>query len=134
MPIVKTVPWDASEHLDSAEAIAGYLEAAFEIGDPQLVIAALGDVARARGMSSIAKDTGLSRESLYRSLAKGGNPEFTTVMKVVKALGVRIEATTVRASRTTKRSLTAKAPAKARATKKARVRTSDQHKRARALG
>jgi probable addiction module antidote protein len=94
MPL-KTVPWDVTEHLDTPEAIVNYLEAVFEIGDPQLIVAALGDVARARGMSALAKDTGLSRESLYRSLAKEGNPEFATIVKVFKALGLRIGATAV---------------------------------------
>ena len=85
-----TKPWDASEYLDSEEAVAAYLDAAFEDGDPQLIAAALGDVARARGMSEIAGKAGLSRESLYRALSKDGNPEFATVLRVVRALGMRI--------------------------------------------
>ena len=89
MPLM-TKPWDASEYLDSEEAVAAYLDAAFEDGDPQLIAAALGDVARARGMSEIAGKAGLSRESLYRALSKDGNPEFATVLRVVRALGMRI--------------------------------------------
>ncbi|KZD04917.1 addiction module antidote protein [Oceanibaculum pacificum] len=91
MPVA-TRPWDASEHLDSAEAIAAYLDAAMEDGDPALIAAALGDVARARGMTQIAKDTGLARESLYRALSADGNPEFSTVLKVLKAMGIRLSA------------------------------------------
>jgi probable addiction module antidote protein len=87
---IETQPWDAADHLDSEEAIAAYLEAAFEEGDPALIAAALGDVARARGMTDVAGRAGLSRESLYRSLSPEGNPEFATVLKVVRALGLRI--------------------------------------------
>jgi probable addiction module antidote protein len=89
---LKTRPWDASEHLDSSAAIAAYLEAAFEDGDPQVISAAIGDVARARGMSELSRETGLSRESLYRALSSEGHPEFSTVIKVLKAFGVRLEA------------------------------------------
>ncbi|GJD48765.1 hypothetical protein OPKNFCMD_1490 [Methylobacterium crusticola] len=95
MPIA-TKPWDAAEYLDSQEAIAAYLEAAFEEGDPALIAAAIGDVARARGMAQIARDSGLAREALYRSLKQTGNPEFATVMKVMKTLGVRITVEPVR--------------------------------------
>ncbi len=83
--------WDAANHLDTAEAVAAYLDAAFEDGDPQLIVAALGDIAKARGMSQVARDTGLSRESLYRALSQEGNPEFATVMRVLQALGLRLE-------------------------------------------
>ncbi|QAY95883.1 putative addiction module antidote protein [Methylovirgula ligni] len=89
---LKTRPWDASEHLDSSQAIAEYLEAAFEDGDPQVISAALGDVARARGMTELSRETGLSRESLYRALSPDGHPEFSTVVKVLNAFGVRLEA------------------------------------------
>ena len=92
---LKTRPWDASEHLDSAEAIATYLEVAFEDGDPQVISAALGDVARARGMMELSRETGLSRESLYRALSADGHPEFSTVIKVLNAFGVRLEAKAV---------------------------------------
>jgi probable addiction module antidote protein len=88
---VKTRPWDVAEHLETPEDVAAYLEAVLDDGDPHLIAAAIGDVARARGMSQLSRDTGLSRESLYRSLSGDGNPEFGTVLKVLKALGVRLE-------------------------------------------
>ena len=88
----KTYPWDAAEHLETDEDMAAYLEAALEEGDPSVVAAALGDIARAKGMSQIARDTGLGRESLYRALSPEGNPEFATVLKVVKALGLKLHA------------------------------------------
>src|SRR5882757_3245215 len=89
MPL-ETVPWDVTEHLDSEEAIAAYLDAVFEDGDPKLIAAAIGDVARARGMTEIAEKTGLSRESLYRALSRDGNPEMATVLRVMRALGMRV--------------------------------------------
>jgi probable addiction module antidote protein len=89
----KTKPWDAAEHLEIEEDMAAYLEAALEDGDPALVAAALGDIARAKGMSEIARETGLGRESLYKALSPEGNPEFATVLKVVRALGLRLHAT-----------------------------------------
>jgi probable addiction module antidote protein len=89
----KTRKWDAAEHLKTDADRAAYLEAALEDGDPSLVAAALGDIARARGMSGIAKQTGLGRESLYKSLSPDGNPEIATVLKVLKALGLRLRAT-----------------------------------------
>jgi probable addiction module antidote protein len=90
-PSIRTVPWDAAEYLKSEEDMANYLEAAFEDGDPTLVAAALGDVARAKGMSQIAEAAGLGRESLYKALSADGNPEFATVLKVVQALGLRLK-------------------------------------------
>jgi probable addiction module antidote protein len=84
---VETKKWDIVEHLDSDERIALFLEAVFEDGDPAVIAAAIGDVARARGMSQVAKDAGLSRENLYRALSEGGNPEFATIVKVVRAIG-----------------------------------------------
>lgn len=95
MAKVKTKRWDPAEHLDSEEDMAAYLEAALEDGDPALIAAALGDIARAQGMSQIARKTGLGRESLYKALSPDGNPEFSTVLKVVRALGLRLHATTV---------------------------------------
>ena len=91
----KNRPWDPAEHLETDEDIAAYLEAAFEEGDPALVAAALGDIARAKGMAQIARDTGLGRESLYKALSPEGNPEFATIMKVVSALGLKLHATPV---------------------------------------
>ena len=93
MAKTKTRKWDAAEHLKTDADRAAYLEAALEGGDPSLVAAALGDIARARGMSGIAKQTGLGRESLYKSLSPDGNPEIATVLKVLKALGLRLRAT-----------------------------------------
>jgi probable addiction module antidote protein len=90
--MTETTKWDAAEHLDSPEAIAAYIDAAMEDGDPALVAAVLGDVARAVGMTQIARDAGLSRESLYRALSGEGRPEFATVTKVMKALGLRLSA------------------------------------------
>ncbi|AMJ62076.1 addiction module antidote protein [Bosea sp. PAMC 26642] len=83
-------PWDTSEHLDTPEMISAYLDAALEDGDPALFSRALGNVARAIGMTQIARDTGLSREALYRALSAEGNPEFGTVLKVMHAFGLRL--------------------------------------------
>jgi len=88
----KTRPWDAAEHLKTEDDMATYLEAALEDGDPALIAAALGDIARAKGMSHIARETGLGRESLYKALSPDGNPELSTVLKVVRALGLRLHA------------------------------------------
>ena len=87
---VKTTRFDSAEYLDSDEAIGAYLEEALETEDPAFIAHALGTVARARGMSQIAKETGLSRESLYKALSTEGNPEFSTVIRVMKALGLRL--------------------------------------------
>ena len=87
---IETCPYDSAELLDTPEAIAAYLEAAFETGDPAFIAKAFGIAARARGMTQIARDAGLSRESLYRALGENGNPELATVLKVAKALGLRI--------------------------------------------
>lgn len=89
---LKTLPWDSSEYLDSPEAEAAYLQAAMEEGDPSAITDALGTIARARGMTEIAKESGLTRESLYRALHREGHPEFTTVVKVMNALGLRLAA------------------------------------------
>lgn len=90
--MAKTSAWDAAEYLDSPEGIAAYLEGALADGDPQLFAAALGDVARAIGMTELSRQTGLSRESLYRSLSADGNPELATVVKVLAAFGVQLSA------------------------------------------
>ena len=95
MTKTKTCPWDVTEHLETAEDMAAYLEAALEEGDPALVAAAMGDIARAKGITQIARETGLGRESLYKALSPEGNPEFATVLKVVRALGLRLHATAV---------------------------------------
>ena len=89
MPL-PTRPYDSAYYLDDEESIIAYLEEAIEADDPALFAEALGVVARAKGMSQIARDAGMSRESLYRALSPTGNPEFGTVMKVVRALGLRV--------------------------------------------
>lgn len=91
MAKLQTYAWDASDHLETKEDIVAYLEAALEDGDPSLVTAALGDVARSRGMTTIAREAGLGRESLYKALSTEGNPEFSTVVKVLQALGLRLQ-------------------------------------------
>jgi probable addiction module antidote protein len=96
MAKTKTLPWDPAEHLVTEKDMAAYLEAALEDGNPSLVAAALGDIARAKGMSQLARETGLGRESLYKALSPSGNPEFATVMKVVEALGLRLHAATAK--------------------------------------
>lgn len=88
----KTSVWDAAEHLKTKADIVAYLEAALEENDPGLIAAALGDIARAKGMTEIAKKTGLGRESLYKALSPNGNPEFSTILKVVTALGLQLHA------------------------------------------
>ena len=90
---LRTTRFDAATYLKTEQHIAAYLEAALEDGDPRVIAAALGDIARAKGMTQLAKDAGLGRESLYKALSPDGNPEFTTVLKVVRALGLRLHAT-----------------------------------------
>jgi len=87
MNTVRTTAWDPAERLETEEQIAAYLEDIFASGDPALMVAAIGDVARARGMSKIADDAGRGRESLYKSLSQGGNPSFETVIRVLASLG-----------------------------------------------
>ena len=95
MAEIETMKWDAADHLNNSKDYAAYLNATFEIGAPDLVMAALGDIARAKGMTQVARDTGLGRESLYKALSADGNPEFSTVLKVVAALGLKLTATPV---------------------------------------
>lgn len=82
--------FDASEYIENEEDAIAYLNAAAETGDPALLQAAIGDIAKARGMGQIAKEAGVGRESLYKSLSKEGNPSFRTIVKVVDALGGRL--------------------------------------------
>jgi probable addiction module antidote protein len=91
---VKTSSYDVAEHLRTPEEMAAYLDAWLEEApdDVSGIARALGDIARAKGMSQVAKEAGLSRESLYRALSEGGNPSFATVLKVARALGVRLHA------------------------------------------
>lgn len=93
-PKTKTVPYDVAEQLRTPEEMAGYLNAWLEEApdDAAGIARALGDIARARGMSQVARDAGLSRESLYKALSEDGNPSFATVLKVARALGVRLHA------------------------------------------
>jgi probable addiction module antidote protein len=87
----KTVPWDSAAYLKTDQDIANYLEAVFEDGDSALITHALGVVARAKGMSQLARSAGLGRESLYKALSPDGNPEFATVLKVLRALGLKLK-------------------------------------------
>lgn len=87
-PVFST--FDAADFLDSDEVIAAYLTEALADDNPDVFIAALGDVAKARGMSQIAKDARLGRESLYKALAPGAKPRFETIAKLINSLGVRI--------------------------------------------
>jgi probable addiction module antidote protein len=89
--------WDVVDDLETDEDMALYLDACVDEdpGDGSLIRAALGDIARAKGMSQLARDTGLAREGLYKALSADGNPEFSTVMKVIKALGLRLHASAV---------------------------------------
>lgn len=89
---LKIVAFDAARYLDDDEAIAQYMTAVLETNDPDLLLLALSDVARAKGMAQVAKDAGLGRESLYKALAPGAKPRFETVMKVALALGVKFTA------------------------------------------
>ena len=90
----KTTPYDVAEHLRTPEEMAAYLDAWLEEApeDAAGIARALGEIARAKGMTQVAKDAGLSRESLYRALSAEGNPSFATVLKVAKALGVKLHA------------------------------------------
>ena len=87
---LKTSAWDPAEYLDTPVAVAAYLEAAFEEGDPALIAAALGDVARAQGMTQLASMAGVTREALYKALSPTGDPRLSTLLCVMKALGLRI--------------------------------------------
>ena len=90
----KFTRWDAAEYLETEEDMALYLDAMIEEsqGDPRMIAVALGDIARAKGMTQLARDTGLTREGLYKALSADGNPEFSTVMKVITALGLKLHA------------------------------------------
>ena len=93
-PKARTTPYDVADHLRTPEEMAAYLDAWLEEApdDASGIAKALGDIARAKGMSQVAKDAGLSRESLYRALSAEGNPSFATVLKVARALGVKLHA------------------------------------------
>ena len=91
MKPVKTTVWDPAEYLETEEQVFAYLDDIFKSGDPGLIITAIGDVAKARGMSKIADDANRGRESLYKSLSQGGNPSFETIIKVLSSLGLRLQ-------------------------------------------
>ena len=90
---IKTTAWDSAAHLRSDEEITAYMEAALEEGDTAFIAYALGVVARAKGMTQVAQDAGLSRESLYKALSLEGNPSFDTILRVMKALNLELHIT-----------------------------------------
>ncbi|MCY4447626.1 MAG: putative addiction module antidote protein [Chloroflexi bacterium] len=92
MARTKTRSWDPAVHLETEEDMAAYLNVALEEGDLSLIMATLGDIARARRMAMVAQEASLGRESLYKSLSADGNPEFGTVLKVLHALGLQLQA------------------------------------------
>lgn len=96
IPKVKISTFDASLYLKSEEDMAGYLHACLEEGGPALFVEALGDVAKAKGMAQLARDTGLGRESLYKSLAPGSKPRFETIVKITSALGLSLDISSAR--------------------------------------
>jgi probable addiction module antidote protein len=89
----KTIPWKTEDHLETPEDIGACLEAVFEDDDPELICHALGAVARSKAMTEIARRTGLGRQSLYKALSPEGRPEFATVLRVVRALGLKLTVT-----------------------------------------
>ena len=89
---LEIAPWDSAELLDTPEAVAAYIEAAFEENDPAFITYALGVVARAKGMSQVARDVGVTREALYKALASTGDPKLSTFLGVLKALGMKVTA------------------------------------------
>ena len=93
MTETRLLPWDSAGLLETADDIATYLEAAFEEGDPALISHALGVVARSKGMTALARETGLGRQNLYKALSAEGHPEFATILNVLHALGLRLTVT-----------------------------------------
>ena len=91
---LKTTKWEVADYLKTDEDMADYLEAAMEDGHPAVIATAIGNIARAKGMTQVARKAGIGRVSLYKALSPDGNPEFATVLKVVRALGLRLHATT----------------------------------------
>lgn len=87
---LKTTKWDGADFLDTPEAIAAYIEAAFEDGDPRVIAHALGNVARAKGIGQIAKEAGVTRAGLYKALTADGDPRLSTLLGVTRALGVKL--------------------------------------------
>jgi probable addiction module antidote protein len=97
--MIKTAPYDVAEFLETPEEMAAYLDACIEMadGDASFIAQALGDIARAKGMAQIARETGLSRESLYKALSGDRSPNFDTVVKVASALGIKLRASPIEA-------------------------------------
>lgn len=93
MKMKKATKWDASEYLESEDDIAAYLNAALGGGDTSVIATALGDIARAKGMTQLAKETGITRDGLYKALSPTGNPLFDTVQKVIRAFGLKLDVT-----------------------------------------
>jgi probable addiction module antidote protein len=93
MTKTQTFPWDAADYLETKEDMAAYLEAALEDGDPALVVAALRDIARSQGMTDLARETGLESETLNQALSSEGNLELATLLKMIQALGLKLQAT-----------------------------------------
>ncbi len=91
--MTKLAPFDAADYLDDEETIAEYLTAALEDSNPEVFLTAVRDVARARGMTQLAKDAGLGRESLYKALTAGAKPRYDTLLKLLQALGVKLTVT-----------------------------------------
>ena len=92
---VRVTRWDTADYLENLEDVTHYLEAAFEDGDPHLIAEAIGNVARAKGMTAIATKTGLGRESLYKALSSSGNPKLITIISVLRAVGIRLQPTAI---------------------------------------
>lgn len=88
-------PFDAADYLDDEETVSAYMTAALEDANPDVFLAAVRDVARARGMAQLAKDSGLGRESLYKALKPGAKPRYDTILKLLHALGVKLSASSV---------------------------------------
>lgn len=91
LPKIRTRKWDLADHIKTEEDVIAYLDAALEDGDPALVAAILGDIARSKGMAKVAKKAGLGRESLYKALSSKGNPRLDTILKIVNALGYKLK-------------------------------------------
>jgi probable addiction module antidote protein len=89
----QTTPFDPAEYLDNEEVIAAYLSEAIQSGEPELMLSVIGNIAKARGMTQVAKASGLGRESLYKALSPGAKPRFDTIMKVLAALNLQMSAT-----------------------------------------
>ena len=87
---LETTPWAPTDHLNSPETERAYLEAAFDDGDPTLIAAVIGDIARARGMAQIAREAGISREAMYKAFRREGNPTLETLASVMKAMGMKL--------------------------------------------